>query len=262
MIQNDQMRGLTQKRLHSRPYRWVRFPVATEDSAEIETLYLEGTTAAGAPLGHRFKTPTGKLEFYTPEQEAKFAALGLSALPEFYGEREGLIDLPYVELLDDDGADGVPNPFYNGAVLASRGRIVSGMNAPPAAALRDRGFTMELVSGRPPAPHFHSWTHNSWQAQEMWPDLYCQIHPEAAARLGIGDGERVKVETAHGQTEARAWIYAGIRKTAVFVPIGWGEKQPYHPWKPVNYLTDKTQRCPISEQTNLKSLLCRVTRVG
>ena len=224
----------------------MRFPVATEDTPEIETLYLEGTTAPGAPEGHRFKTPSGKLEFYTDEQEAKFAAFGLSALPEFYGEREGLIDLPYIELLDDDAADGIPNPFYNNAVLASRGRIISGENAPPGAALRDRGFTLELVSGRPPAPHFHSWTHNSWQAQEMWPDLYCQ---------------RVKVETAHGETEARAWIYNGIRKTSVFVPIGWGEKQPYHPWKPVNYLTDKMQRCPISDQTNLKSLLCRVTPV-
>ena len=96
----------------------------------------------------------------------------------------------------------------------------------------------------------------------MWPDLYCQIHPETADTLGIRDGERVRIETAHGETEARAWVYSGIRKSAVFIPIGWGEKQPYHPWKPVNYLTDKTQCCPISEQTNLKSLLCRVTRAA
>ncbi len=261
MIGHPQVQGVTQQRLHATPKRWVRFPAPTEDSAEIETLYTEGTTAPGAPEGHRFPTPSGKLEFWTEVQEAKFNALGLSALPEFYSERETLIDLPYIELLDDDSTVGVPNPFYNGAVNASRARIISGDNASPGAALRDQGFTMELVSGRPPAPHFHSWTHNSWQAQEMWPDLYCQIHPETAGRLGIRDGERVRIETGHGETEARAWVYAGIRKTAVFIPIGWGEKQPYHPWKPVNYLTDKTQRCPISEQTNLKSLLCRVSPV-
>ena len=259
MIQNEQARGVTQKRLHSRPYRWVRFPVRSEEDEEIETLYREGTTAHGAPEGHRFPTASGKLEFWTEDQEAKFTALGMSALPEFYGEREGLIDLPYVELLDDDASEGVPNPFYKGAVLASRGRIVAGANAAPGSKLRDQGFTLELVSGRPPAPHFHSWTHNAWQAQEMWPDLYCQIHPETAGRLGISDGEQVRIETAHGETEARAWVYSGIRKTSVFIPIGWGEKQPYHPWKPVNFLTDKDQRCPISEQTNLKSLLCRVT---
>ena len=259
MIQNEQMRGITQKRLHSRPYRWVRFPVASEDAPEIETLFLEGTTAHGKPVGQRFPTASGKLEFWTEAMDAKFTALGLSALPEFYGEREGLIDLPFLELLDSDADEGVLNPFHKGSVLAPRARIVTGANDTPGAKLRERGFNLELISGRPPAPHFHSWTHNIWQAQEMWPDLYCQIHPDTAASLGIEDGQNVRIETGHGETEARAWVYTGIRKTAVFVPIGWGEKQPFHPWKPVNFLTDKDQRCPISEQTNLKSLLCRVT---
>ncbi len=65
LIQNDQMRGITQARLHSVPWRWVRFPVGTEDGAEIETLYEEGTTAVGSPPGHRFPTESGKLEFWT-----------------------------------------------------------------------------------------------------------------------------------------------------------------------------------------------------
>jgi anaerobic selenocysteine-containing dehydrogenase len=72
----------------------------------------------------------------------------------------------------------------------------------------------------------------------------------------------VRVESAHGAIEAVAWVHAGIRPTAVFIPIGWGERQPYHPWRPVNFLTDGTQRDPVSDQTNLKALLCRVTRVG
>jgi anaerobic selenocysteine-containing dehydrogenase len=94
----------------------------------------------------------------------------------------------------------------------------------------------------------------------MWPDLFCQIHPDKAAKLGIKDGERVKVESAHGCIEAMAWVHAGIRPTAVFIPIGWGERQPYNPWRPVNFLTDNTQRDPVSDQTNLKVLLCRVSR--
>ncbi|MEM7751504.1 MAG: molybdopterin-dependent oxidoreductase, partial [Pseudomonadota bacterium] len=47
LIQNDQMRGITQERLHSVPWRWVRFPVGEDDGSEIETLYEEGTTAVG-----------------------------------------------------------------------------------------------------------------------------------------------------------------------------------------------------------------------
>ena len=105
LIDNDHMRGVTQKRLHSVPYRWVRFPVADETAPEIETLYLEGTTAVGAPEGHRFPSPSGKLEFWTQEMEAKFNTLGMSALPEFYGEREHLID-PLLET--EAGFDGAP----------------------------------------------------------------------------------------------------------------------------------------------------------
>ncbi|MEK9905200.1 MAG: molybdopterin-dependent oxidoreductase, partial [Rhodospirillales bacterium] len=54
MINSEQMRGVTQKRLHERPYRWIRFPVTSEEEEEQETLYLPGTTAVGAPEGHRF----------------------------------------------------------------------------------------------------------------------------------------------------------------------------------------------------------------
>jgi anaerobic selenocysteine-containing dehydrogenase/Fe-S-cluster-containing dehydrogenase component len=262
MIDNDHMRGVTQKRLHASPSRWVRFPVASEDAPEQETLYLEGTTAVGAPQGHRFPTASGKLEFWTEAQEAKFAAYGLSALPRFYSERESLNDMPYVEMIDPEGADGIANPFGRHAGIGARARIVEPDEARPAAALREKGFDMELVTGRPPAPHFHSWMHYSWQAQEMWPDLYVQIHQQTASKLGIADGDAVLVETDHGAAEGRAWLYSGIRKSAVFMPIGWGERQPFHPWKPVNFLTDATQRDPLSEQTNLKSLLCRVRKAS
>ncbi|MBI4183183.1 MAG: molybdopterin-dependent oxidoreductase [Proteobacteria bacterium] len=260
MIDNEQFRGITQRRLHAVPYRWVRFPAASEDAPEIETLYLEGNTAPGQPAGKRFPTPSGKLEFWTDAQEADFAALGLSALPEFYGEREGLLDLPFVVREEGDERLSLLSPFEKVPTGAARARVVPPAEDAPAARLRAQGFDSELVTGRPPAPHFHSWTHYFWQAQEMWPDLYCQIHPERAAALGVKDGERVRIETAHGAIEARAWIHAGIRPTAVFVPIGWGERQPFHPWRSVNFLTDPSQRDPISDQTNLKSLLCRVRK--
>ncbi|MEE9274957.1 MAG: molybdopterin-dependent oxidoreductase [bacterium] len=261
-IDNDMLRGCTQRRLHSVPYRWVRFPVESEDAPEQETLYLEGADAPGQlNKGKRFPTPSGKLEFWTEDLEAKFAALGLSALPEFYSEREQLVDMPYLETEQTDAEIGTLSPFSAVPTGASRARIVQPGGGGPGARLRARGFECELITGRPAAPHFHSWTHYFWQAQEMWPDLYCQMHPERAARLGVEDGGRVRIETAHGAIEAVAWINAGIRPSAVFVPIGWGERQPYHPWRSVNFLTDKDQRDPISDQTNMKSLLCRVEKV-
>jgi anaerobic selenocysteine-containing dehydrogenase len=94
----------------------------------------------------------------------------------------------------------------------------------------------------------------------MWPDLYCQIHPEKAAAIGATDGQRLRIETAAGAIEARAWITRGIRPTAVFLPIGWGDGQPYHPWTTVNRLTGRAFD-PISDQANLKLHLCRVSAV-
>lgn len=250
-IDNDQLRGITQKRLHSVPHRWVRFPVASEDAPEQETLFLD----------RRFPTPSGKLEFYTEAMEEKFRVMGLSALPEFYSEREQLIDMPYVEYAHGDDAPGVITPFTKGRTCASPVAIRQPGADSPGARLRRRGFDLELLTGRPPAPHFHSWTHYAWQAQEMWSDLYVQMHPATAARAGVADGGRVRVETAHGAIEAVAWITPNIRESSVFVPIGWGERQPFHPWRSVNFLTDGTQRDPISDQTNLKTLLCRVSKV-
>ncbi len=50
MLINDPfMRGCTQDRLHATPRRWLRVPLADADAEEIETLYLEGSTAFGKP---------------------------------------------------------------------------------------------------------------------------------------------------------------------------------------------------------------------
>ena len=260
LISNIQLRGVTQKRLHSTPYKWVRFPVSTEEEPEIQTLYLEGSTAPGAPEGKRFPTSSGKLEFFTAELEEKFSAYGLSALPEFYGEQESLINMPYMEILDDDSDQGIVGPFASGG-LSIRGKINPPKQPGRNTAAIEEGYNLELVTGRPAAPHFHSWTHYSWQAQEMWSDLYVQIHPKTAKDLKIEDGNLVLVESRHGAIRARAWLYNGIRPTSVFIPIGWGERQPFSQWYSVNFLTDKKQRDPVSEQTNLKSLLCRVKPV-
>ncbi len=249
------MQGCTQKRLHSVPWRWVRAPLYSEDSEEIETLYLEGTTAYGQPEGHRFPTASGKLEFWTPELETKFQQIGLSALPQFYTDREQLLDLPYIQQEDGEQVD---QPFAKQATKARRVSIEEPDANAPGAVLRQQGFDTELLTGRPPAPHFHSWTHYAWQAQEMWPDLYVQMHPDKARTLSISDGDAVTVTTTSGSIRARAWLHSGIRLDAVFVPIGWDAAQPYHPWKSLNFLTDPDQRDPVSDHSNLKTFLCRI----
>lgn len=236
------LRGVTIRRLRAQPHRWLRTPLPEEGAPEAGTLYLEGTTACGQPPGRRFPTPSGQLEFWTPEQEAAFAARGLSALPAFYADAE----------------QGTAMPWFEPGGRRVQGGVRRAPAGHPGVAEQDAGFDTELVTGRPPAPQFHSWTHYFWQAQEMWPDLYCQIHPDKAAAIGVGDGDTVRLETAAGGAlEARAWVTRGIRPQSVFVPIGWGEGQPWHAWGSVNRLT-RGRGDPYSGQPNLKLHRCRV----
>ena len=204
------LRGCTSDAFRASPTRTLRFPMDPNGVAP-QTLYGEGTTALGQPEGKRFPTKTGKLEFWTEEQEAAFAALGLSALPEFHSEPEQLVDLPYLERDGKTAALEQPRMFSERRSYGRPARIVRVSGDSPGTRLRARGFDTALVTGRPPAPHFHSWTHDFWQAQEMWPDLYVQIHSRKAGALGIEDGTLVRIETTDGAIEARAWVRDGIR---------------------------------------------------
>jgi anaerobic selenocysteine-containing dehydrogenase len=255
MREDPRFRGLSYARLTSSPTGWLRWPIVAEDGASAETLFLEGSVYPGDPHGRRFPTPSGKLELWTPELEKQFAVYGLSALPGFYSEPEQLVPMPTLEFVKQDGDDGPPSPFWNERCYANVVNIVA--EPPPFDRAR---YDMELITGRAGAMHFHSWTHWLWQAQEQCADLFAHLHPKRAAALGIETGDRVRVESPRGAIEAVAWVAPGIRETAVFVPLGWDERQPYHPWRTVNWLMPRAQRDPISDQTNLKVNLCRVSR--
>ncbi len=241
----------TSDRLASQPNRTIRLPHFEGSPDEIDPVYVTELMRSKPEANLGYPTESGRLEFWTPQQERKFSAMGLSALPEFYTEAEQLVALPYIKY--DTVAK--PSSFFSEETLVYPGRIVNEH------VTRNAAFDTELVTGRPPAPHFHSWTHYFWQAQEMWPELYCQIHPRKAATLGIKDGDDVFVETVNGRITVRAWIHRGIRPNCVFVPIGWDEQQPYHPGPSVNHLTS-IRLDPISQQANLKTHLCRVGKAS
>ncbi|MCP4874404.1 MAG: molybdopterin-dependent oxidoreductase [Gammaproteobacteria bacterium] len=241
----------TTEQLLSKPNRTVRLPQSKLATGEIDPVYVTERKQADPEADGSYPTASGKLEFWTPEQERKFETMGLSALPEFYTEAEQLVSLPHIKF------ETTPRPssFFDDEVLVYAGRIVNEH------VTRDAAFDTELVTGRPPAPHFHSWTHYFWQAQEMWPEIYAQIHPRKAAALQLKDGDQMFVETVNGRITVRAWVHRGIRPNCVFIPIGWDEQQPYHPSSSVNHLTG-IRLDPISQQANLKTHLCRVGKAS
>ena len=58
------------------------------------------------------------------------------------------------------------------------------------------------------------------QAPEPW----VEVHPQAAAPLGITDGAVVRVRTPRGSMELKAVVAPTIRPDTLFIPYHWGEE--------------------------------------
>ena len=49
-----------------------------------------------------------------------------------------------------------------------------------------------------------------------------EVHPETARRLGVTNGDHLKIETEHGSIEAPVWEYMGVRTDVVAIALGRG----------------------------------------
>jgi len=55
----------------------------------------------------------------------------------------------------------------------------------------------------------------------VW-NTWAEIHPETAAKIGVKTGDAVKVTTDFGSVETIAYLYSGIRRDAIAIPLGQG----------------------------------------
>jgi anaerobic selenocysteine-containing dehydrogenase len=92
-----------------------------------------------------------------------------------------------------------------------------------------------------------------------------QIHPEAAAREGIREGDWVVIESPRGKVRKRAQLFEGMDPRIVAAQHAWWfpeKKDPGHGWDEsnINILTDNayTNCDPAMGATHIRSLLCRI----
>ncbi|MCC6208034.1 MAG: molybdopterin-dependent oxidoreductase [Gammaproteobacteria bacterium] len=57
----------------------------------------------------------------------------------------------------------------------------------------------------------------------VW-DSWAELHPSAAAKIGVKTGDRVRIESEHGAIEAKVYIYKGMHPDAIAVPLGQGHE--------------------------------------
>jgi len=129
------------------------------------------------------------------------------------------------------------------------------MAAPAQSGVEAYPFT--LITGRV-VYHFHTRTKTarSEVLNRRAPHPYVEVHPEDAARLGIGLGDMVEISSPHGRWEGVAMVVDTVRPGEVFVPFHYGcgaQSANQHTW----YARD-----PVSHQPQLKSSPVAVRRLS
>ncbi|MDM4720773.1 molybdopterin oxidoreductase family protein [Micromonospora sp. WMMA1363] len=87
------------------------------------------------------------------------------------------------------------------------------------------------------------------------PEAFVELHPDLASRLGIADGEPVRVVSRRGEMVAPARLSPTIRPDTVFAPFHWGGAAR------ANSVTNDAVD-PVSGMPEFKICAVRVERVG
>jgi anaerobic selenocysteine-containing dehydrogenase len=87
----------------------------------------------------------------------------------------------------------------------------------------DPDFPLRLIGLRELRSH-NSWMHNAPLLMRGGRTHSARIHPDDAERLGVEDGGRCRISSAHGQIELAATVTDEVKPGTVAVPHGWGHR--------------------------------------
>jgi ferredoxin-nitrate reductase len=177
-------------------------------------------------------------------------------------------DPDYCEDYGHDLVTGTPYEQKDRAALAPAGRaILRAAQFLPPHEEPGEDYPLQLTTGRSPY-HFHTRTKTgrAGQLNAAAPEAWVELSAADAGRLGIADGDRVRVESPRGRLEAPARV-TGVREGVVFAPFHYGYWDADRagpdgsPARAANELT-LTDWDPVSKQPVVKLAAVRVTKVG
>jgi formate dehydrogenase alpha subunit len=166
--------------------------------------------------------------------------VGLDVAPQFsyggaaeiFGEMARLI--PFLgglshERLDRDGGIQWPCPtpdhpgtryLYGDSFPLGKARFIAARQIVEAAELPDADYPFILNTGRL-LYHWHGGTitRRVEGLLELAPRLEVAVHPVDARRLGVGDGEPIRVTSRRGDLTGHAKLTEAVRPGAIFVPF-------------------------------------------
>jgi anaerobic selenocysteine-containing dehydrogenase len=120
-----------------------------------------------------------------------------------------------------------------------------------------------LMAGTKKLEFFHSEMHQIRSLRKRHPDPIVEIHPVAAARLGISDGDWVHLESPYGRVRLKARLFDGIAPDVVNADHAWWYPEappPDYRWKEscANLLYGDDHFDPDTGAEPLKCYLCKV----
>jgi assimilatory nitrate reductase catalytic subunit len=164
--------------------------------------------------------------FSSPKEifdELRVASRG--GISDYYGITWERIDREYGVCWPCPSAEhpGTPRLYEGGKFAHADGKAhFHPIEWRPAAEEPDDAYPIILTTGRVVA-HFLSGNQTRRIAglMEQTPEPKCEIHPRLAEKLGIAEGDFVKVESRRGSSTVKAMVVKTIRPDTVFIPYHW-----------------------------------------
>lgn len=156
----------------------------------------------------------------------------------------------------------VPNESHPGTPILHRERFTRGLGRfvavdyVPPAELPDEQYPLIMTTGRV-LYHWHG-GEMSRRAQGLlavYPEALVEVSPTDAQRLGIGDGDPVRLVSRRGAIEAKAWVTDRVNRGLVFATF-------HFPEQAANWLTSGEHLDPTAKIPALKVTAVRLERAN
>jgi len=126
-------------------------------------------------------------------------------------------------------------------------------------------YPLIAITGAKIEPFFHSEYRQLPSQRRRNPDPLVDMHPEAAARLGIREGDWVRITSPRGSIRQKARLTEGIDPRVVSIQHAWWfpeREPPEYGWKEssASLLLDPRPADPIWGSEPWKCFLCRVSK--
>jgi anaerobic selenocysteine-containing dehydrogenase len=158
-----------------------------------------------------------------------------------YRTPSGKIEL-YSETLAENGYDPIPHHVEPSKSPVSTPEIY-------------KKYPVILTTGSRIPEYTHTQLRGIPTMEKTAPEPIAEIHPETAGKYGISDGDIMIVETKKGQIKIKAKTVEGLAPGVLSIPHGWAEANS-------NDLTELEPRDPVTGYTEMKSLLCRISKAA